>query len=109
MGRGMCWAEGPSGQDLHPCIPTSLHVSQQPCIPTSLHAHKSVCWGPMMASAMDVGPNFPMEQWQEAGATLVPVPVPKAGSSCVSRGRRRLPGGAEQQRQCTASSQFAPV
>lgn len=44
----MWWAEGPSGQDLHPCIssfphpcipktsyPTSLH----PCIPTYLHPH----------------------------------------------------------------------
>lgn len=94
---------------LHLNIPTSLHVSQQPRIPASLHPHESVCRDPMMASAMDLGPNFPMEQWQEAGATPFPVPIPRAGPSCVSRGRRRLPGGAEQQRQCTASSQFAPA
>lgn len=33
MCRGMWWAEGPSGWDLHPCIPSSLHL----CIPTCLH------------------------------------------------------------------------
>ena len=65
--------------------------------------------GPVPGGAMDLGAKPPWEQRQEAGAIPVLVPVPEAGPSCMSWGRGRLPGGAEQQRQCTASSQFAPA
>lgn len=38
-----------------------------------------------------------------------PRPCLRRGALCASRGRGRLPAGAEQQRQWTASSQFAPA
>lgn len=94
---------------------TLLLPPAEPCTPragcggeaTSERVWRRCAGGPTLGSAMDLGAEG--EQRQKVGAIPIPIPIPGAGASCPSWGQGRLPGGAEQQRQCTASSQFAPA
>lgn len=58
---------------------------------------------------MDLGAKGPWGAVAGGRCHPGPCPHPRSKAFRASGGQGRLPGGAEQQRQCTASSQFAPA